>query len=122
MKVGDNIKKLRELRNYTQQYLADQLEISLSGYGKIERNETDVSLGRLQQIADILGVDIHGILRFDDKHIFNLNNNEVANGQVNNYYSGREELLERIIEQLRKENENLLSIIELMRTHFRKDT
>ena len=121
MKVGDNIKKLRELRNYTQQYLADQLEISLSGYGKIERNETDVSLGRLQQIADILGVDIHSILRFDDKHIFNLNNNEVANGQVNNYYSGREELLERIIEQLRKENENLLSIIELMRTHFRKD-
>jgi transcriptional regulator with XRE-family HTH domain len=122
MKVGDNIKKLRELRNYTQQYLADQLEISLSGYGKIERNETDVSLSRLQQIADILGIDIHGILRFDDKHLFNLNNNEVANGQVNNYYSGREELLERIIEQLRKENENLLSIIELMRTHFRKDT
>lgn len=122
MKVGDNIKKLRELRNYTQQYLADQLEISLSGYGKIERNETDVSLSRLQQIADILGVDIHGILRFDDKHLFNLNNNEVANGQVNNYYNGREELLERIIEQLRKENENLLSIIELMRTHFRKDT
>ena len=121
MKVGDNIRKLRELRNYTQQYLADQLEISLSGYGKIERNETDVSLGRLQQIADILGVDIHSILRFDDKHIFNLNNNEVANGQVNNYYSGREELLERIIEQLKKENENLLSIIELMRTHFRKD-
>jgi transcriptional regulator with XRE-family HTH domain len=122
MKVGDNIRKLRELRNYTQQYLADQLEISLSGYGKIERNETNVTLGRLQQIADILGVDIHSILRFDDKHIFNLNNNEVANGQVNNYYIGREELLERIIEQLRKENENLLSIIELMRTHFRKDT
>ena len=121
MKVGYNIKKLRELRNYTQQYMADQLEISLSGYGKIERNETDVSLGRLQQIADILGVDIHGILRFDDKHIFNLSNNEVANGQVNNYYSGREELLKRIIEQLRKENENLLSIIEMMRTHFQKD-
>lgn len=122
MKVGDNIKKLRELRNYTQQYMADELEISLSGYGKIERNETDVSLGRLSQIAAILGVDVQGILRFDDKHIFNLNNNEVANGQVINYYSGREELLERIIEQLRKENENLLSIIELMRTHFRKDS
>jgi transcriptional regulator with XRE-family HTH domain len=122
MKVGNNIRKLRELRNYTQQYLADQLELSLSGYGKIERNETDVSLGRLQQIADILGVDIHGILRFDDKHISNLSNNEVANGQVNNYYSGREELLERIIEQLRKENENLLSIIELMHTNLRKDS
>lgn len=122
MKVGNNIRKLRELRNYTQQYMADELEISLSGYGKIERNETDVSLGRLSQIAAILGVDVQGILRFDDKHIFNLNNNEVANGQVINYYSGREELLERIIEQLRKENENLLSIIELMRTHFRKDS
>lgn len=80
MKVGNNIRKLRELRNYTQQYMAGELGISLSGYGKIERNETDVSLGRLSQIAAILGVDVQGILRFDDKHIFNLNNNEVANG------------------------------------------
>ena len=122
MKVGNNIRKLRELRNYTQQFMADQLEISLSGYGKIERNDTNVSLGRLQQIADILDVDVHGILLFNDELIFNLSNNEVANGQVNNYYSGREELLERIIKQLRKENENLLSIIELMHTNLRKDS
>lgn len=122
MKVGNNIRKLRELRNYTQQFMADQLEISLSGYGKIERNDTNVSLGRLQQIADILDVDVHGILLFNDELIFNLSNNEVGNSQVNNYYSGREELLERIIKQLRKENENLLSIIELMRTNLRKDS
>lgn len=122
MKVGNNIRKLRELRNYTQQFMADQLEISLSGYGKIERNDTNVSLGRLQQIADILDVDVHGILLFNDELIFNLSNSEVANSQVNNYYSGREELLERIIKQLRKENENLLSIIELMRTNLRKDS
>jgi transcriptional regulator with XRE-family HTH domain len=35
MKLGKNIKKLRELKNYTQQYLADELGISLSAYGKI---------------------------------------------------------------------------------------
>lgn len=122
MKVGNNIRKLRELRNYTQQFMADQLEISLSGYGKIERNDTNVSLGRLQQIANILDVDVHGILLFNDELIFNLSNNEVGNSQVNNYYSGREELLERIIKQLRKENENLLSIIELMHTNLRKDS
>ncbi len=39
MNVGSKIKQLRELRNYTQSYVATQLNISVSGYGKIERNE-----------------------------------------------------------------------------------
>ncbi len=44
MSVGNKIKQLRELRNYTQQYMADRLNMSLTGYGKIERDSTDISL------------------------------------------------------------------------------
>jgi transcriptional regulator with XRE-family HTH domain len=46
MNVGEKIKKLRELKNYTQQHMAEELDLSLSGYGKIERNETDISVSK----------------------------------------------------------------------------
>jgi transcriptional regulator with XRE-family HTH domain len=42
MSIGAKIKNLRELRNYTQAYMADQLNMSVNGYSKIEREETDV--------------------------------------------------------------------------------
>lgn len=115
MNVGEKIKKLRELKNYTQQYLAEQLDLSLSGYGKIERNETDISISRLEQIATILGVDINTILSFEEKHIFNMSNKQQANGIVQNQYANQIELIEKIVSQYKEENLYLKELIkELM--------
>lgn len=75
MKVGENIKKLRELKNFTQAYMATQLDMSISGYAKIETNRTDVSLSKISKIADILETDISKILNFDAKTIFNQSHN-----------------------------------------------
>jgi transcriptional regulator with XRE-family HTH domain len=111
MKVGEKIKKLRELKNYTQQYMADQLELSLSGYGKIERDETDISISRLEKIADVLGVDISTVLNFDERHIFNFNNNQTANGIVHNQYPFQQELVDKIIAQYKEENEYLKKLV-----------
>jgi transcriptional regulator with XRE-family HTH domain len=36
MELGTKIKKIRELRNLTQEYLADQLGISQPAYSKLE--------------------------------------------------------------------------------------
>jgi transcriptional regulator with XRE-family HTH domain len=114
MKVGDRIKKLRELKNYTQQYMADQLELSISGYGKIERDETDISISRLEKIADVLGVDVHTILNFDEKHIFNFNNSREAFGIVHNNYSMQTELLEKMIQQYKEENAYLRELVKAL--------
>ena len=48
--LRENIRKIRELRNYTQEYMADQLGLSVSGYGKIERSDSDINLSRITQI------------------------------------------------------------------------
>ena len=111
MNIGDKIKKLRELKNYTQQFMAQELELSLSGYGKIERNETDISIGRLEQIATILGVSTQTILSFDEKHIFNFNNNDQANGIVHNNYYDKHNVMERLIDKYREENAYLKELI-----------
>ncbi|KQW99247.1 helix-turn-helix transcriptional regulator [Flavobacterium sp. Root420] len=63
--VYKNIKKIRELKNLTRDYVADELKMSTSGYGKIERGEVDLTVSKLEKIADVLDVSIEFIFRFD---------------------------------------------------------
>ena len=44
--IGTKIKNIRELRNYTQDYMAEKLGITQAGYSKIERGETDVTYSK----------------------------------------------------------------------------
>jgi transcriptional regulator with XRE-family HTH domain len=88
--VIENIKKFRELKNITRDELADKLEMSLSGYSKLERGEVEITLTKLYRIADILEISVSQILNFDASQIFNVSNNQVVNGvevkeQTNNY-------------------------------------
>jgi len=73
--IGDNIRKLRELRNYTQQYMADTLGISTVQYGKLERAE-DINTKYLFKVADILQTSVQKILQFDGEQYFEIHNNK----------------------------------------------
>lgn len=55
--VALNIRKIREYRNYTQEYLAMKLGISQNAYSKIELGYTRITLERLIQISQILDVE-----------------------------------------------------------------
>lgn len=55
--VAANIRKIREHRNYTQEYLAAKLHISQNAYSKIELGYTKITLDRLFHIAIILETD-----------------------------------------------------------------
>jgi transcriptional regulator with XRE-family HTH domain len=115
MSIGAKIKNLRELRNYTQAYMADQLNMSVNGYSKIEREETDVSLSRLEQIAKVLETDLTSILNFDSKNVFNFSNNQTANGIVNNQNIHQNTSLNEIILLLKEENQLLRELLSKIR-------
>ena len=55
--VAANIRKIREHRNYTQEYLAAKLKISQNAYSKIELGYTKITVDRLFHIAIILEAD-----------------------------------------------------------------
>lgn len=63
MVVSANIRKIREYRNYTQDYLAAKLGISQNAYSKIELGYSNITLGRLINIAEILEVDLVDIIK-----------------------------------------------------------
>jgi transcriptional regulator with XRE-family HTH domain len=71
LRIGKKIKQLRELKNFSQEYMASNLKMSVPGYGRIERNEVDVSIERANQIANVLGISLTELISFDEKYIFN---------------------------------------------------
>jgi transcriptional regulator with XRE-family HTH domain len=71
-KVATNIRKIREHRNYTQEYLAAKLRISQNAYSKIELGYTKITVERLFSIADILEVDAVNIISGEDTDYFKI--------------------------------------------------
>ena len=71
--VSSNIRKVREFRDYTQEYLAMKLGISQNAYSKIELAYTRITLERLIQIAQILEVDSVDLLNGSSEELIRLN-------------------------------------------------
>ena len=61
-RVAHNIRRVREYRNYTQEYVAGKIGISQNAYSKLELGLHKLSLERLFQIADVLDVDCIDLL------------------------------------------------------------
>jgi len=65
--VAGNIRKVREFRNYTQDYLAAKLSISQNAYSKIELGYSKITLDRLFQIAIILEIEVMQLICVDHR-------------------------------------------------------
>jgi len=69
-KTYENIRKIREMNDMTRDYVAAELKMSTSGYGKIERGEIDLTISKLYKISDIFGISITDLLYFDVSTFF----------------------------------------------------
>lgn len=89
MTFGERIRQLRLQKGYSQENMADELGISTTAYGDIERNKTDITMSRLHRLADI----------------FNMSTTElIVDNQTNN--------IPHELEKLRLENEKLRIEVE----------
>ena len=90
--IGKNIRKFRELKGYSQEYMANEMELTQASYAKLESNSTKISVERLFTIAKLLETDVADILELNKQTIFNQNNTGTANAFVNveNYQDNKE--------------------------------
>ncbi|WP_050784311.1 helix-turn-helix domain-containing protein [Pedobacter sp. BAL39] len=70
--VADNIRKIREFRNYTQEYIAMKLNISQNAYSKLELGYSKISIDRLFQIAELLEVDAGELVSYESAELLQL--------------------------------------------------
>jgi transcriptional regulator with XRE-family HTH domain len=84
MEVFDKIKLMRSIKGWTQEEMAEKLDIALRSYAKIEHGETDINLSRLKQIAEVMGIELAQLFNLNEKSILNLfGNNSGNNSYIN---------------------------------------
>lgn len=109
MNIHRKIKKIREYREITRHEMADFLNMSLSGYSKIEQGKVEISINKLVKIANYLGVDNYELFRArTDKDIACILNNEpVVKKQDNKEVVKQIDRQDKLIELLEKEKDLL---------------
>ncbi len=61
-KIGKDIRSVREAKGYSQEYMAEMLDMVQSSYANLESGKSSMSVDRLLHICDILHLDVHGLL------------------------------------------------------------
>lgn len=77
--VGLRIKKTREEKGITQEFLAHCLEITQSNYGRLEKDDSRLTVPKLMRIAEALEVSVSFLLGESASKIIQQSNNETAN-------------------------------------------
>jgi transcriptional regulator with XRE-family HTH domain len=60
---GTVVRRYREMKNYSQKYVASQMGISQNAYSKIENNLTQLTVHHVKQLSEILEVPMNDLLR-----------------------------------------------------------
>jgi transcriptional regulator with XRE-family HTH domain len=92
--------------------MADELNLTLAGYSKIERGLTDVTVNRLKQIAKIFDISLIDFLESEDS---TLNEEGIAYNQIN--YQNELMKLSSHINTIFNEINNLKNEIESLKSN-----
>ena len=91
MTIGTKIRILREVKQFSQENMAQMLNISENSYAKIEKEEVKHTIERLEQIGKVFGMGVVEILTFGENGSFFNNslhsengNNILGNGTIVN--------------------------------------
>jgi len=82
MQLYEKIRQMRMLKGWSQEDMADKLHMSVNGYANIERGETNVRASRLEQIAQLFGMDLMELFSFGERNtIFSIGDNNTHHTQ-----------------------------------------
>lgn len=126
MDMHEKIRMMREIKQFSQEDMAEKMHMSLSGYAKIERGETKLHLDKLQRIAQIFDMDIVELISSNEKGLFFFMSGN--SDCTSTYYNGNESLTieneklkleishkNELLAQKEKEIQGLQEIISLLK-------
>ncbi len=92
MTIQEKIRTLRQLNHWTQEDMAERMNLSQNGYAKIERGESKLSIKKLEQIAQIFNIDITELISRDTGFNYQYSDNNSSN----HYYNNASEEIEKL--------------------------
>ena len=97
--IAKNIRRYRELKGFSQEYMAHQLSVNQSTYAKMENSSTKITIDKLFSVAKLLETDVSEILDLKNQTIYNVYDNQQAVGhqQVENLYQENKEVYQELL-------------------------
>lgn len=97
-KIYANIKAIRLAKGLKQEDVAEKLGLAPSNYGRVERGLTEISVERLEKIAEIFEMSVSSVLNYDKE-------NTVDFKEDFEYYYNLSKKLARQVEKLKEEDD-----------------
>jgi len=72
LNLAERIKFMRTFYGWSQEQMAEKLQLATSSYAKIERSQSDVTFSKLQQIAKVFGIELSDLFKLNEKNVFNI--------------------------------------------------
>lgn len=124
-KVIEKIAQKRVKKGYTFENMADELELTPSGYRKIETGESKLSVERLFQIAHILDTPISEFLDIEKNDFIqhNQNNDNVYQQKIEHFYQENRETMEKLIlsyeNRIKEKEEQIVFLKNLLEKYIK---
>jgi transcriptional regulator with XRE-family HTH domain len=112
-KMGQKVRMVRELKGFSQEYMAHSLGMSQRGYSKLERDESKLDWERITQIAKLFEMEPLDLVSFDDNLVFN---NCTQSGKANNIYN---QVPDKLIAQYEERITHLEADVAFLREELR---
>lgn len=106
MTLGEKLKKARINKNFTQEYLAEVLNVSQKTYSNFENDKSKPAFAQVEDIAKTLEVSVLDFLSGDSITV-NQNDNEIAIAQNYATINTSEKLIEQYEERIKELKEQV---------------
>ena len=110
--LGENIRKIRELKGFSQQNLADEINMDQKTISRIEKGDLSPKFETLVAIAKALSVNLSQLLSFNENMIFNNYNQYQQGGHFSAYNNTDVEKVEELYKQLLKQKDEMIEVLK----------
>ncbi len=107
----NKVRMLREGIGFSQEYVANKLEISQQAYSKLEKNPDSATLERLRQLSEVLGVSINSIVGDEDMFIQQNFQQQGGNASTVMYMTGLADRERNVLLQQIQQLENQIALL-----------
>ncbi|KMQ67214.1 DNA-binding protein [Chryseobacterium sp. FH2] len=113
MTLGEKLEKARINKNFTQEYLAEVLNVSQKTYSNFENDKSKPGFSQVKDIAEVLDVSALDFLSGDGITV-NQNHNEVAIAQNYAAINASEKLIEQYEQRLKDKDTEIAYLKQLL--------
>lgn len=111
IELGTNIRKIRELKGFSQQNLADEVSISQKSLSRIENGKISPTFNVLIKIANALKIKLNELLEFNEQYIFNSYTLNQQGGEYFAYNNTDVKQIESLYIKLLEEKERTIKLL-----------